>query len=219
LVSGNVSFYNETNGEGILPTPAIGGVGVIDDLALRMTTAFKAEGEAILLVGKTPGHLGVTAWLHEVADRHDGAPPVMDLGAERRNGDFVRGLIEGGLLTACHDVSSGGIAVALAEMAISGGLGATVAIPGNDGVPAHGWLFAEDQGRYLLTASDPAPVMVAAQKAGIAVVYMGKTTGDLLTVGDTVAISVAELERAHESWLPEFMTPLDENSDENSDET
>jgi phosphoribosylformylglycinamidine synthase len=219
VVSGNVSFYNETNGEGIMPTPVIGGVGVIDDLALRMTSAFKAEGEAILMVGETTGHLGVTAWLREVADRHDGAPPVMDLGAERRNGDFVRGLIERGLLTACHDVASGGIAVALAEMAISGGLGATVAIPGNDGIPVHGWLFAEDQGRYLLTASNPAPVMAAAQKAGIAVVHMGKTTGNLLTVGDTIAISVAELERAHESWLPKFMSAPDENSGKNSDKT
>ncbi len=217
VVSGNVSFYNETNGEGILPTPAIGGVGVIDDLARRMTTSFKAQGEAILLVGDTTGHLGATAWLREVAERRDGAPPAMDLEAERHNGDFTRGLIEKGLVTACHDVASGGIAVALAEMAISGSLGATVAMPENGGIPTHGWLFAEDQGRYLLTVSDPAPVMAAAQKAGIAITHMGETTGDLLTVGDSIAISVAELERAHQSWLPEFMVAPDENSDENSD--
>ncbi|MEE1569062.1 MAG: phosphoribosylformylglycinamidine synthase subunit PurL, partial [Alphaproteobacteria bacterium] len=126
VVSGNVSFYNETNGEGILPTPVIGGVGVIDDLVKRMTLAFKAQGETILLVGKTTGHLGATTWLREIAERRDGAPPAMDLNAERGNGDFTRGLIEEGLLTACHDVASGGISVALAEMAISGGLGATV---------------------------------------------------------------------------------------------
>ena len=211
VVSGNVSFYNETNGEGILPTPVIGGVGVIDDLVKRMTLAFKAQGEAILLVGKTTGHLGATTWLREIAERRDGAPPAMDLNAERDNGDFTRGLIEEGLLTACHDVASGGISVALAEMAISGGLGATVAIPEDIGIPTHGWLFAEDQGRYLLTASNPTLVMAAAQKAGVAIENIGKTGGDLLTVGDTVAISVSELTRAHGSWLPEFMAVPDEN--------
>ncbi|MDP7311609.1 MAG: phosphoribosylformylglycinamidine synthase subunit PurL [Alphaproteobacteria bacterium] len=211
VVSGNVSFYNETNGEGILPTPVIGGVGVIDDLVKRMTLAFKAQGETILLVGKTTGHLGATTWLREIAERRDGAPPAMDLNAERGNGDFTRGLIEEGLLTACHDVASGGISVALAEMAISGGLGATVAIPEDIGIPTHGWLFAEDQGRYLLTASNPTLVMAAAQKAGVAIENIGKTGGDLLTVGDTVAISVSELTRAHGSWLPEFMAVPDEN--------
>jgi phosphoribosylformylglycinamidine synthase len=211
VVSGNVSFYNETNGEGILPTPVIGGVGVIDDLVKRMTLAFKAQGETILLVGKTTGHLGATTWLREIAERRDGAPPAMDLNAERGNGDFTRGLIEEGLLTACHDVASGGISVALAEMAISGGLGATVAIPEDSGIPTHGWLFAEDQGRYLLTASNPTLVMAAAQKAGVVIENIGKTGGDLLTVGDTVAISVSELTRAHGSWLPEFMAVPDEN--------
>jgi phosphoribosylformylglycinamidine synthase len=216
VVSGNVSFYNETNGEGIIPTPTIGGVGVIDDLSRSMTLSFKAEDEAILLVGETTGHLGATAWLREVANRRDGAPPAIDLNAERRNGDFTRGLIENRLLTACHDVASGGIAVALAEMAISGGLGAIVTIPKEDGIFTHGWLFAEDQGRYLLTASDPAPVIAAAQKAGVTVEKIGKTGGHVLTLtnltaGDTVTISVSELERAHQSWLPGFMAIPDEN--------
>ena len=216
VVSGNVSFYNETNGEGIIPTPTIGGVGVIDDLSRSMTLSFKAEDEAILLVGETTGHLGATAWLREVANRRDGAPPAIDLNAERRNGDFTRGLIENGLLTACHDVASGGIAVALAEMAISGGLGAIVTIPKEDGIFTHGWLFAEDQGRYLLTASDPAPVIAAAQKADVTVEKIGKTGGHVLTLtnltaGDTVTISVSELERAHQSWLPGFMAIPDEN--------
>ncbi len=216
VVSGNVSFYNETNGEGIIPTPTIGGVGVIDDLSRSMTLSFKAEDEAILLVGETTGHLGATAWLREVANRRDGAPPAIDLNAERRNGDFTRGLIENGLLTACHDVASGGIAVALAEMAISGGLGAIVTIPKEDGIFTHGWLFAEDQGRYLLTASDPAPVIAAAQKADVTVEKIGKTGGHVLTLtnltaGDTITISVSELERAHQSWLPGFMAIPDEN--------
>ncbi len=138
----------------------------------------------------------------------------MALEPEGGTGDFPPGLIEEGLAAACHDVASGGIAVALAEMAISGGLGATISMPENGGIPAHGWLFAEDQGRYLLTAPDPDPVMASAQKAGIAVTHMGETAGDLLTVGDSIAISVAELERTHQSWLPEFMAAPDENLDE-----
>src|SRR5690349_1166746 len=143
VISGNVSLYNETNGKGILPTPAIGGVGLIDDAGKAVTLAFKRPGDAILLIGETKGHLGSSLYLREVLGREDGAPPPVDLAAERRNGDAVRAEILAGRIGACHDVSDGGLLVALAEMAMAGGIGASVAAP--PGVPAHAFWFGEDQ--------------------------------------------------------------------------
>src|SRR6266403_1705796 len=124
VVSGNVSLYNETNGRGILPTPSIGGVGLLDDFTKSATLAFKAAGQAILLIGDTAGWLGQSMYLREVCGREEGAPPPVDLASERRNGDLVRMLIRDGALTAVHDVSDGGLLVALAEMGIAGGIGA-----------------------------------------------------------------------------------------------
>src|SRR6266581_4235081 len=136
VVSGNVSLYNETNGRAILPTPSIGGVGVIEDFAKSATLAFKAADEAILLLGETTGWLGQSIYLREICEREEGAPPPVDLAAERRHGDLVRALIVEGTATAAHDVSDGGLLVALAEMAAAGGIGADL-----DRVPlaAHGF--------------------------------------------------------------------------------
>ena len=125
IVSGNVSLYNETMGAGIPPTPAIGGVGLVDDVAKTVRPAFKAAGEDVLLIGGAPGWLGRSAWLSVVAGREEGAPPPVDLAAERRNGEFVAALIAAGRITAAQDLSDGGLAVALAEMAMAGGIGAT----------------------------------------------------------------------------------------------
>ena len=124
VVSGNVSLYNETNGRGILPTPSIGGVGLLDDFTKSATLAFKADGEAILLIGETHGWLGQSVYLRDICGREEGAPPPVDLAAEKRNGDVVRGMIHAGTATAAHDVSDGGLLVALAEMAIASGIGA-----------------------------------------------------------------------------------------------
>ncbi|MHB2169451.1 phosphoribosylformylglycinamidine synthase subunit PurL [Alsobacter sp. R-9] len=210
VVSGNVSLYNETNGRGILPTPTIGGVGVVDDVAATATLAFKAAGESIVLVGATAGWLGQSIWLKEIAGREEGAPPPVDLAVERRNGDAVRSLITGGAVTAVHDLSDGGLAVALAEMAMAGGVGATItALP--KGVPAHAALFGEDQGRYLVTC--PADrvdwVMNTLAAAGVPVQCIGDTGGDTLTLPGEKPISVADLTRAHESWLPGYMAGPD----------
>ena len=129
VVSGNVSLYNETQGQAIPPTPVIGGVGLIDDAAKAVNVAFKAEGEAIVVIGVTAGHLGQSLYLREIEGRQVGAPPPVDLGAEKRHGDLVRQFIMDGLVTACHDVSDGGLVVALAEMALASGMGAEVAAP------------------------------------------------------------------------------------------
>ena len=150
VVSGNVSLYNETQGRGILPTPSIGGVGVLADFTKSATLAFKAAGETILLIGETQGWLGQSLYLRDVCGREEGAPPPVDLIEERENGDIVRALIGEGLVTAAHDISDGGLLVALAEMAMASGIGANLDAAPED-TPAHAFWFGEDQARYLVT--------------------------------------------------------------------
>lgn len=205
VVSGNVSLYNETNGVSILPTPTIGGVGVLADVTKHATVAFKAEGEAILLIGETTGWLGQSAYLATVCGREEGAPPPVDLAVERRNGDVVRGLITAGRVSACHDLSDGGLAVALAEMAMAGGIGATIeTLPAG---PAHAVLFGEDQARYLVTVPAGSAEAVRAEiaAAGVPVLVLGRTGGDTFALPGETPLALAELKTAHETWLPAYM--------------
>ncbi|HYI68547.1 MAG TPA: phosphoribosylformylglycinamidine synthase subunit PurL [Skermanella sp.] len=203
VVSGNVSLYNETNGVGILPTPAIGGVGLLSDATLAVNIAFKAADQAILLIGETRGHVGQSLYLREIHGREEGSPPPVDLAAEKRNGDFVRDLIGKRAVTACHDLSDGGLLVALAEMAMAGKLGASIDVP--TGTGEAGFLFGEDQGRYVVTTSDADAVVAQAQAAGVSVLRLGTTGGDALKLNGGDAISVGGLRTAHEAWLPEYM--------------
>jgi phosphoribosylformylglycinamidine synthase II len=202
VVSGNVSLYNETNGRAILPTPAIGGVGLIDDFKKSATLAFKAAGEAILLVGEATGWLGQSLYLRDICGREEGAPPPVDLEAERRNGDFVRTLIAEGLVSAVHDISDGGLLVALTEMAMASGIGA-----GLEAAPlaAHAFWFGEEQGRYVVTAAAPEGIIARAAAAGVPVRRIGTTGGDALTPKGERPILVAELRQAFESWFPGYM--------------
>ncbi|WP_341915533.1 phosphoribosylformylglycinamidine synthase subunit PurL [Ferrovibrio terrae] len=204
VVSGNVSLYNETNGKGILPTPAIGGVGVLDDIATMATLAFKLPGEAILLVGKTNGHLGQSVYLRDICGQEAGPPPPVDLKVERTNGDAVRMLITKGMVSAVHDCSDGGLAVALAEMAMAAGFGAEVKLPSGDAFEIG---FGEDQGRYVLTcpAEQAEAVIAAVEAVGAPVAKLGLTGGDALTFTGLGTISVAALRSAHEGWLPGYM--------------
>lgn len=206
VVSGNVSLYNETNGRGILPTPTIGGVGLLDDLSKSATLAFKAEGEAILLIGETRGWLGQSAFLATVLGREEGAPPPVDLAVEKRNGDFVRDLIQSGKATAAHDLSDGGLLVALAEMAMASGIGAALQDP-QDAMPAHAFWFGEDQARYIVTAkqADLPGIEAKAAKAGISLRRLGTTKGGELTLAGGNPILVSSLQKLHESWLPAYM--------------
>jgi phosphoribosylformylglycinamidine synthase II len=211
IVSGNVSLYNETNGRGILPTPTIGGVGLLDDWSKMTRVGFAAEGDLILLVGAPPSwgsHLGQSIYLRDIHNRRDGAPPPVDLMHERRVGDFVRAFIRQGAATAVHDVSDGGLAVALAEMAIASGIGASLDLPyPTDPIPV--W-FGEDQGRYLVTIAGAdkslfRDISDEAQEHGFAAPMIGRTGGAELKLAGAHAISVKELAAAHESWFPRFM--------------
>lgn len=205
VVSGNVSLYNETSGQGILPTPTIGGVGVLKDVTRHATIGFRSEGDAVILIGETAGWLGQSIWLRDVCGRAEGAPPPVDLVVERRNGLFVRRLIEEGRVATCHDLSDGGLALGLAEMAMSGGIGARIEkLPLG---PSHSALFGEDQARYLLAV---APALVEAilgeaNAAGIPALLLGTVGGEALTLPGEQPISVRELRDAHEGWFPAFM--------------
>ena len=206
VVSGNVSLYNETSGRAILPTPTIGGVGVLNDFMKSMSLAFKAEGQAILLIGISKGWLGQSLYLRDVCGREEGAPPPVDLAAEKGNGEFVRGLIAAGRITAAHDLSDGGLAVALAEMAISSGLGAKLDAGPKD-LPPHGFWFGEDQARYVITApAAGADKLIAdAKAAGVPIATIGVTGGNALALPGETPILVAVLTEKFEGWLPAYM--------------
>ena len=208
IVSGNVSLYNETNGVGILPTPTIAGVGLIPDAARMARIGFANQGECILLIGAPDEwgtHLGQSRFLSVLFDRDEGAPPPVDLAHEIKSGNFVRDLIRAGTATACHDLSDGGIGVALAEMAMASGIGAKVTEL-NDLDPA-AVFFGEDQGRYLVTIrrDDLDAVLDAAGAAEINAFWIGTTDGDALKLGEARAIPVADLLAVHEDWFPRFM--------------
>jgi phosphoribosylformylglycinamidine synthase II len=203
VVSGNVSLYNETNGRAILPTPTIGGVGLIDEFTKSMTIAFKGEGEAILVIGETRGWLGQSLYLRELCGREDGAPPPVDLAAERRHGDFVRTLIRDGLITAAHDVSDGGLLVALTEMAIASGNGAILESPSE--LPTHAFWFGEDQARYVVTARNVEPIMERAKAAGVPLTRLGATGGAVVSISGEQPLRVADLKQRFETWMPAYM--------------
>ncbi|HEX6144147.1 MAG TPA: phosphoribosylformylglycinamidine synthase subunit PurL, partial [Geminicoccaceae bacterium] len=206
VVSGNVSFYNETLGRGIPPTPVIGGLGLLENLERRAGIAFPDEGLVLVLVGETFGWIGSSLYLREVCGRRDGAPPPVDLDLEKRNGTFVRSQIASGRVKACHDLSDGGLLVALAEMALASGMGADLAVPA--GVSsAEAWLFGEDQGRYLLAveAGDLGPLTRAAAAAGSLARPVGRTGGAALTLNGADAICLGELAAIHAATLPSAM--------------
>ena len=207
VVSGNVSLYNETNGRGILPTPSIGGVGVLDDFTKSATLAFKAAGEAVLLIGDTQGWLGQSVYLRDICGREEGAPPPVDLAAEKRNGDVVRGMIRSGTATAAHDVSDGGLLIALAEMAIAGGIGGQF-LPAPGAIVPHAWWFGEDQARYIVTVpSAEAGLVLAKMKgAGVPCARIGTTGGDSIAIAGETPVSVAALKTGFEHWFPAYMS-------------
>jgi len=204
-----VSLYNETNGEGILPTPTIGGVGLLSDYSKMARIGFAGEGEPILLIGAPDWwgtHLGQSIYARELCGIKTGAPPPVDLAAEKRAGDLVRILIRDGRATAVHDCSDGGLAVALAEMAMASGIGAKVnQLEGGDPIAQ---FFGEDQGRYLVTIKREFLESFFDQiypYAGVFAPWIGTTGGTLLKLGDARGIPVSELRSAHEGWFPGYM--------------
>jgi phosphoribosylformylglycinamidine synthase len=206
VVSGNVSLYNETDGNAILPTPNVGGLGVIERLD-RMTGIAWAEPDlTLILLGECLGWLGCSLYWHQLVHRDDGAPPPVDLAAERRTGAFVLAAIAAGQVRACHDLADGGLAVAIAEMCLASGSGA-VLVPAGESGSVCGWWFGEDQGRFLLAVrpAEREAVLAAADAAGVLARVVGHTGGDALILGAEPPISMAQLRSTHEGWLPGYM--------------
>jgi phosphoribosylformylglycinamidine synthase len=203
VVSGNVSLYNETNGAAIPPTPTVGAVGLIADYAQRADFSGAKGGDTLLLVGVSHGELGASLYLRECLDREDGAPPPVDLAAERRNGDFVRGLIKAGQVSAVHDLSDGGLAIAAAELALASAVGVT--LDATSRAHAHPFLLGEDQARYLIATDQAGAITAAALAAGVPVAPVGTVGGDAFASTGVFSIPLARLRDAHEGWMPAYM--------------
>ena len=210
IISGNVSLYNETNGKGIFPTPSIGGVGILKDVTKRVGASFVNVGETVVLIGETKGHLGSSLALRELFSREDGAPPPVDLAAEKKNGDFVRSWIAKDAITACHDLSDGGLMVGLAEMGLRNNMGAAIQLPVPHDQPAQvfSYLCGEDQARYIITlASDKiAAVENEAKAKGVVFTVLGITQKEILQLGETCSVNMTELRQANEAWMPNYMS-------------
>ena len=206
VVSGNVSLYNETNGVAIPPTPAVGGVGLIPDLNFIATLKGAKEGDTLILIGETLGWLGSSIYLREILNREDGAPPPVDLEAEKRNGDYVRKLIRNRRVNAVHDCSDGGLAITACEMAFAGNIGMHLSAPKD--CSTHGWLFGEDQARYLVAVEKNSvnPVISTASAKGVAAQIVGKVGGDRITAEGAFDVSLEGLREKHEAFLPELMS-------------
>ena len=206
VVSGNVSLYNETNGVGIPPTPAIGGVGLVPDVSKLASADLKREGELLLVLGAERGWLGQTLYQQIVVGALEGAPPAVDLADEIKAGRLVRGLIREEITDTVHDCSDGGLLVAVAEMALAGGIG--VELFGYEGrLPEHAVWFGEDQGRYIL-AVDPSLAEHVTERARLLALpcrIIGRTGGDCLEKPGEDELPLRDLHVRHEAWLPSYM--------------
>jgi phosphoribosylformylglycinamidine (FGAM) synthase-like enzyme len=222
VVSGNVSLYNETKNEdgsslAILPTPAIGGVGLLEDWEKSATIGFKNRGDHIFLIGSrnVASHLGRSLWLREVRGEDAGCAPSVDLQAEKRAGDFVRHLCAERIANAVHDVSDGGMLVAIAEMALVGGIGASLDEDHDGEIQATNaaMYFGEDQGRYIISVPVDDGVWQLAEEWEIPVFWVGATgfrseiTGEegIRQMDSNSFVSLNDLRAAHEGFFPKLM--------------
>ncbi len=210
VISGNVSLYNETStgasASAVQPTPAIGGVGILANVTKHAVNYFTAEGHHVVLIGKTAGHLGSSLYLREVLGREEGPPPPVDLTAECDNGNFVRELIASGRIASAHDLSDGGLLVALAEMGFAKGIGAMLTFPQTDDL--YGFAFGEDQSRYLLAipAEHTQNILQEAISKKVPALLLGKTAKDTLAIEGLLNESIIALRDIHSAWLPGYMS-------------
>ena len=205
VVSGNVSFYNETRSKAISPTPTIGGVGLIKNLDYMTTINLKEIGSYILVVGKTLGHLYQSEFFREVLEIKDGPPPEINLFNEKNNGLLIQTLISKKLVNSVHDISSGGILVALSEMCISGKIGANIKVPRNN-ISLHEYLFGEDQSRYLIEINEENNVEVSKilEKNNIYYEIIGKTQKDSLYLNNEFNIKLNDLSELNSFWFRNY---------------
>ncbi len=206
VVSGNVSLYNETNGQAIPPTPAVGGVGLIPHLEHFTTLAGAKDGDALIMIGETHGWIGSSIYLREIANREEGAPPPVDLALEKLNGDYVRQLIRNRRVHAAHDCSDGGFLIAATEMALAGNIGLDIRRPSGN-TALSGWYFGEDQARYLLAVDQNSvnPILSTADGKGVKAAMIGTFGGSRITSNDGLDLEVSEIRSIYEAWFPTLM--------------
>ena len=207
VVSGNVSFYNETNGTSISPTPIIGGVGLIKNINNIMTSSFKEKGNFIFIVGKTIGHLHQSEFFKEVMNFKDGPSPKVNLFNEKNNGNAILDLVSKKIVESVHDISSGGILLSITEMCIKGKLGANISMPKNN-LNKHEYFFGEDQSRYIIevNASHKIEVEKVLNKNGIFYEQIGKTQKDDIYIEKELKLSINELIELNTNWFKNYTT-------------
>jgi len=207
VVSGNVSLYNETNGVAIPPTPAVGGVGLIPDTDYMTSLTGAKDGDTLVLIGDMSGWLGASLYLREIERREEGAPPPVNFDNEIRNGNYVRKLIRLRRINAVHDCSDGGLALAAAELCLSSNIGAVLQKPVDD-IALHAYLFGEDQARYLLAVEPNSvnPILSTAEGLNVPIRKIGTVGGEKFKMTDVFDISMNNLRKSHENWLPNYMS-------------
>jgi phosphoribosylformylglycinamidine synthase subunit PurL len=200
VTGGNVSFYNQTGASAVHPTPVIGVLGVHDDVRTRLSIGFGADGSGIVLLGRTAGEFGGSAWAHVLHGHLGGRPPAPDLAAERRLAGLLAAAASGGLLAAAHDLSDGGLAVALAESCLRGGIGCRVRLPGD----AFTWLFSESAARAIVAVRSGEQTAFGELCAahGVTGETIGAVGGDSLVVEGCFTIPLAELAAVRTRTLP-----------------
>ena len=202
VVSGNVSLYNETNGEGIYPTPAIGGVGLIKDIAKTKTIAFKQSDSLVFVIGETKGHLGNSQFLSIIQNKELGSTPIINLDNELKNGKFTLELINQDLALSIHDIGEGGLLIAAAEMSLSSNIGISI----NSERKNHEYFFGEDQSRYLIEIDkkNEEALNKLAREHNVKVECIGHTAEENIEIKDIGKISIHELKTSHEDWFQNF---------------
>ncbi len=205
VVSGNVSFYNETKNNSIPPTPTIGGVGLIKNLNNMMTKNFKEPENHIFVIGKTLGHLYQSEFFREIMNFNNGPPPKVNLFNEKNNGLLILDLISKKLVSSVHDISSGGMLIALSEMCISGKIGAKIRIPNNI-IGKHEYLFGEDQSRYIVEISEKnkKEAIKILEKNSVYYEVIGKTQKDYLDLEKEFKINISELSKFNSIWFKNY---------------
>ncbi|MDB2486231.1 phosphoribosylformylglycinamidine synthase subunit PurL [Pelagibacteraceae bacterium] len=206
VVSGNVSFYNQTKDIGIKPTPAIGGVGLIKDYQNMVTMDLKQADNILLVIGKTEGHLDQSLFARDILNEKNGPPPEINLFNEKNNGETILKLIDKKYIKSAHDVSLGGIITALSKMCIKGKKGATLKKP-NYLINQFEYLFGEDQGRYIIEISkdDKESATKILQENSVHFDELGSVNNDSLIIDDKTKVSIDDLIKSHTNWLTNYM--------------
>ena len=204
VISGNVSLYNETNGVGIKPTPTIGGVGLIQDSNKSTTISIKATGNLLLIIGETKGHIHQSALCYDILHIKKGPPPTINLAEEKKNSFFIRDLINKKIALSVHDISDGGIALAIAEMCMSGKIGANITTNLIDAERIK-FLFGEDQARYVIEvkSTDYDSIVKLAKEKEVSLLQIGSTKAENLTIDD-MKITVEDMLTLNNKWFHNY---------------